>query len=117
MVAPKKGEFPKQRKSKLMPRGDEPVQVLDRINDNAYKLDLLGEYNVSATCNVDLSPFAAGDDFDLRTNHFQKEGNDENPPMPVQPTPRWGTNPIQLKTSPITWAQAKRFKDNLAAFI
>ena len=34
------------------------------INDNAYKLDLPSEYNVSATFNVsNLSPFDAGDDF------------------------------------------------------
>jgi hypothetical protein len=38
-------------------------QVLERINDNAYKLDLLGEYNVSATFNVtDLTPFDVGDE-------------------------------------------------------
>ena len=42
---------------------------------------------MNATFNVaDLSSFAASDDFDLRTNHFQKEGNDENSPTPVQPT-------------------------------
>ena len=54
-----------------MPRGDGPFQVLERINDNAYKLDLPSEYNVSATFNVaNLSPFAAGDDFNLRANPF-----------------------------------------------
>ena len=35
-----------------------PFEVLERINDNAYKVDLLGDYEVSATFNVaDLSPF------------------------------------------------------------
>ena len=91
-----------------MPRGYGPFQVLERINDNAYKLDLPGEYNVSATFNVaDLSPFAAGDDFDLRTNPFQEEGNDENPSVPVQLTIPWGTDPLQMKTEPITRAQAR----------
>ena len=61
--------FYTQRRSKLLPRGDGPFQVLKRINDNAYKLDLPNEYNVSSTFNVtDLSPFDVGDD--LRTNHF-----------------------------------------------
>ena len=47
--------------------------MLERINDNAYKLDLLSEYNVSASFNVsDLSPFDVGDD--LRTNPFQEGG-------------------------------------------
>ena len=50
--------FPKHRKSKLQPRGDGPFQVLEKINDNAYKIDLPSEYNVSATFNVsDLSLF------------------------------------------------------------
>lgn len=46
-------------------------------NDNAYKIDLPGEYNVSVSFNVtDLSPFDAGEY--LRTNPFQEGGNDEN---------------------------------------
>ena len=39
----RKERFPNQRKSKLQPRGDGPFQVLERINDNAYKIDLPGE--------------------------------------------------------------------------
>ncbi|KAL4318322.1 hypothetical protein GQ457_18G007920 [Hibiscus cannabinus] len=41
----RKERFPAQRKSKLLPRGDGPFQVVANINDNAYKLDLPGEYN------------------------------------------------------------------------
>ena len=44
--------FPKQRKSKLQPRGDGPFQVLERINSNIYKIDLAGKYDVNATFNV-----------------------------------------------------------------
>ncbi|KAH9744256.1 hypothetical protein KPL70_003624 [Citrus sinensis] len=59
----RKERFPAQRRSKLLPRGDGPFQVVAQINDNAYKLDLPGEYNVSATFNVsDLSPFDVGED-------------------------------------------------------
>ena len=43
--------------------------------------------------------------------------SDANPPVPVQPTTRWGADPIQMKVGPITRAQAKKFKDNLAVFI
>lgn len=76
----RKERFPSQRKSKLMPRGDGPFQVISKINDNAYKIDLPGEYAVSATFNVsDLSPFDAGEeDLNLRTNSIQEGGNDEN---------------------------------------
>ena len=81
--------FSEQQKSKLMPCKDEPFQVVERVNENSYKLDLLGEYGVSTTFNVaDLFPFAAGDDFDLRTNPFQEEGNDVILPEVVHPTTR-----------------------------
>ncbi|KAH9734748.1 Endonuclease [Citrus sinensis] len=73
----RKERFPVQRRSKLLPRGDGPFQVVARINDNAYKLDLPGEYNVSATFNVsDLSPFDVRED--LRMNPFEERGNGEN---------------------------------------
>ena len=45
----RKERFPAKRHSKLLPRGDGPFQVVERINDNAYKLDLPGEYGVSAS--------------------------------------------------------------------
>jgi len=65
----RKERFPQQRKTKLQPRGNGPFQVLERINDNAYKIDLSSEYNVSSTFNVaDLSLFDVDDEPDLRTN-------------------------------------------------
>ena len=36
--------FPEQRKLKLQPKGDGPFQVLEMVNDNAYKIDLPGKY-------------------------------------------------------------------------
>ena len=54
----RKERFPEQRKSKFQPRGNRPFQVLERINDNAYKIDIPGEYGVSSSFNVaDLTPF------------------------------------------------------------
>ena len=72
----RKERFPEKRKSKLLPRGDGPFQVLERINNNAYRLDLPSEYgNISVTFNVsDLSLF--DNDADLRTNSFQGRGDD-----------------------------------------
>ena len=67
----RKERFPTRRRSKLHPRGDDPFQFLERINDNAYKLDLPSKYNISATFNIsDLSPFDVGDD--SRMNPFCK---------------------------------------------
>ena len=73
----RKERFAAQRRSKLLLRGDGPFQVVARVNDNAYKLDLPGEYNVSATFNVsDHFPFDVGED--SRMNPFEERGNDEN---------------------------------------
>ena len=81
----RKDRFPTKRKSKLSPRGDGPFQVLKKVINNAYKLDLPIEYGVHDTFNViDLSPFVATneeeDDLDLRTNHFQGGGDDGRGP-------------------------------------
>lgn len=64
----RKDRFPEKRKSKLMPHGDGPFRVLEKINDNAYKIDLPGDYAVSNTFNVvDLSPFFGTEETDSRT--------------------------------------------------
>ena len=75
----RKERFSEQRKSKLQPRGDGPFQVLERINDNAYKIELPGEYNVSTTFNVsDLTFFDADGEADLRTNPFEEGESDKD---------------------------------------
>ena len=57
----RKERFPAKRKSKLHLRGDGPFQILECINDNAYKVNLPSEYNTSATFNVsNLSLFDVG---------------------------------------------------------
>ena len=96
------------RQSKLHPRGNGPFQVLERINDNAYKLDLPGEYNISATFNVsDLSPFDVGDD--SRTNPFEERGNDENQQA--------FKDPLHVLAGPITKARSKKIKEALNGLI
>jgi len=71
----RKEKFPEQRRSNLMPRGDGLFQIIEKINDNAYKVDLPGEYDVSAIFNVaDLSLFDVGDD--SRSNPFEDRGDD-----------------------------------------
>ena len=58
-----------------MPRGDGHFQVIERINDNAYKVDLPSEYGVSVAFNViDLSLFDVGDD--SRSNPIKERGDD-----------------------------------------
>ena len=102
----RKERFPKQCQSKLFPRGDGPFRVLQRINENAYKLELPREYNVSATFNVaNLIPFLGEDNPDLRINPCQVEGTDVC------------TDPVRVLLGPVTLAWAKRFKESLQALV
>ncbi|GKV11452.1 hypothetical protein SLEP1_g22712 [Rubroshorea leprosula] len=71
----RKEQFPAQRCSKLQPSSDGPFQVIARINDNAYKLELLGD--------------------DLRTNPFEERGNDGNQDDPTCTTSR---DPLHIPT-------------------
>ena len=67
----RKDLFRHQRKSKLLPR-DGPFRVLEKINDNAYKIDLPASYGVSNSFNVaDISPFTSEDTLESRTTPFQ----------------------------------------------
>ncbi|XP_071713543.1 uncharacterized protein [Rutidosis leptorrhynchoides] len=75
----RKERFPGGRFGKLNPRADGPFRVLKKINDNAYKIELPGHYNVSATFNVsDLSPYFDPDDgaFDSRSSLSEEGGDD-----------------------------------------
>ena len=70
-----------------MPREDGSFRVLEKANDNAYKLELLGDIGVSPTFNVgDIIPNLVDDDDwygdDFRENHNQ-EGEDEANGMPI----------------------------------
>ena len=79
----RKERFPTKRKSKLLPRSDGPFEVLERINPNAYKVDLPGDYGVSATFNVaDLSPYYDEEDAlpSLRSNSSQPGEDDGDHP-------------------------------------
>jgi hypothetical protein len=59
----RKEQFPNLRKSKLMPRADDRFRVLEKINENAYKLDLPADFGVSPTFNiVDLKPYLGEED-------------------------------------------------------
>jgi hypothetical protein len=77
------------------------------VNDNAYKVDLPGDYIVSATFNVkDLTPYLDDDDdSDLRTNHFQHGADDVhhgnyNPSRKVKSNSfRWSNDKSESETT------------------
>ncbi|KAL4302844.1 hypothetical protein GQ457_10G010370 [Hibiscus cannabinus] len=100
--------FPAQRSSKLLPRGDGPFQVVAKVNENAYKLDLPDEYNVSATFNVsDLTPF--DDPSDLRTNPSQEGGDDVSTSSSAHVA-----DPEVLPQGLVTHSKAKQFREALS---
>lgn len=124
----RKERFPASRKTKLHPRGDGPFQVVERINDNAYKLDLSGEYGISSTFNVaDLSPFVFDEGVDSRTNHVEEGGNDagQNRKSVEHETnlhkdgvkQSSTKNPFEHMVGPMTRARSKRLKEALNQFV
>jgi hypothetical protein len=72
--------FPTLRKSKFMPWADGPFKVLERINDNAYKLDLRVDFGVSPIFNIaDFKPYLGKDDeLELRMTQIQEGKDDED---------------------------------------
>ncbi|XP_038983993.1 uncharacterized protein LOC103716477 [Phoenix dactylifera] len=111
----RKERFPAQRKCKLNPRGDGPFQVLEKINDNAYKIDLSGEYNISATFNIaDLYPFDIG--HDSRMNPFEERGNDATH-QEEQTESSISSDPLHISSGPITRSKVKRLREALIVLV
>lgn len=69
----------KERFPKLQARRDGPFTIVQKINDNAYKVELPGDYGVAATFNVaDLSPFVEDTLLDSRSSPFLPGENDDH---------------------------------------
>jgi hypothetical protein len=66
------------RKSKLIFRADGPFKILEKINDNAYKLELPLEFGVSPTFNIsDLRPYMGEEDEVPSRTTSNQEGEDD----------------------------------------
>ncbi|GJT18787.1 RNA-directed DNA polymerase [Tanacetum coccineum] len=68
-----------RRFGNLKPQGDGPFRVLKKINNDAYKIELPGHYNVSGTFNVAyLSPYNgdSDDEPNSRSSLFQEGEHD-----------------------------------------
>jgi translation initiation factor IF-1 len=113
-----KGRFPSKCKSKLMPRAE--FRIIEKVNDNAYKVDLPGDYNVSATFNVFyLTPYLDDDDdddSDLRTNHFQP-GADDVHHGNYNPSCKAKSNMQEDSYGPMTRVRAKQLQRALTSQI
>lgn len=76
----RKDWFPNLRKYKLLHRVNEPFKVLERINDNTYKLELFTNFGDIPTFNIfDLRPFLRnGDKLESRAIQMQEVEEDED---------------------------------------
>jgi hypothetical protein len=88
----RKEQFPDFRKSKLMFCLDDSFKILEKINDNAYKLELPSEFGVSPT----LRPYLGGEDEVLSRMTSNQEGEDDED-ITMSDT----TTPIEMQ-GPIT---------------
>jgi hypothetical protein len=101
-----------------MPRVDGPFRIIEKVNDNAYKVDLPGDYNVSATFNVkDMTLYLDDiDDTDLRTNHSQP-GADDVHHWDYNLSRKAELNLQEDSDDPITKARAKQLQRALTSQI
>ncbi|WVZ75405.1 hypothetical protein U9M48_023458, partial [Paspalum notatum var. saurae] len=86
----RKDRFLDLRKSKLMPRANGPFKIIEKINDNAYQLELPPEFGVSPTFNIaDLKPYLGEEEeLESRTTPLQEgEDDDDISPMLMSDTP------------------------------
>jgi hypothetical protein len=76
----RKEQFLELRKSKLMSRVAGPFKILAKINDNAYKLELPPEFEVSPSINIsDFRPYLGEEDeMPSRMTSMQKGEDDED---------------------------------------
>jgi hypothetical protein len=100
-----KNKFPDLRKSKLMPRADGPFKVLEKINENAYKLDLPIDLGVSPTFNiVDWKPYL-GEEDELKSRMTQMQEGEHDLDVNTSDTTAPTHNQI---SGPITRACARQ---------
>jgi hypothetical protein len=110
----RKDRFPELRKSKLMPRAAGPYNILEKINDNAYKLELPPEFWVSPTFNIaDLKPYLGEEDeLESRTTPLQEGEDDED--ITTMDT---NNTPLVDVQGPITRARARQLNLQVSSFL
>ena len=97
-----------------MPRAAGPYKILEKINDNAYKLELPPEFRVSPTFNIaDLKPYLGEEDeLESRTTPLQEGEDDEDiTPMDTNNTP------LVDVQGPITRSRARQLNLQVSSFL
>jgi hypothetical protein len=110
----RKERFPELRKSKLLPRAQGPLKVLEKVNDNAYKLELPTDFGVSPTFNIaDLRPYLGEEDeYESRTTQMQEGEDDEDINTNDASTP----TPVPI-AGPLTRARARKLNHQVNSLL
>ena len=110
----RKDRFLALRKSKLMPRAAGPYIILEKINDNAYKLELPSEFRINPTFNIsDLKPYLGEEDeLESRTTPLQEGDDDEG----ITPMDTNDTSQVDIQC-PITRARARLLNLQVSSFL
>ena len=97
-----------------MPRATGPYKIIEKINDNAYKLELSPEFRVSPTFNIaDLKPYLGEEDeLESRTTQFQ-EGEDDEDITPLDVP----TDPPTVMQGPMTQARMRQLNLEVSSFL
>jgi hypothetical protein len=95
----RKERFPDLRKSKLMPRADGLFIVLEKINENAYKLD--------------LKPYL-GEEDELESRMSQMQEGEDDVDINTSDTSTPTHNQI---SGPITRARARQLNNQVSLFL
>jgi hypothetical protein len=108
---PRKDRFSDLRKSKLMPIADGPFKIIEKINDNAYKLELPPEFGVSPTWEK-KSYLGEEDTLESRTTPIQEGEDDED----ITHLDAHNTSPLDIQ-GPITRARAQQLNLEVSSFL
>ena len=97
----------------LMPRAAGPYKIIEKINDNAYKLELPPEFGVSPTFNIaDLKPYLGEDELESRMTQIQ-EGEDDEDITPLDVP----TDPPTIMQGPMTRARMRQLNLEVSSFL
>jgi hypothetical protein len=110
----RKERFPELRKSKLLPRPDGPFKVLEKISNNAYKLDLPMDFGFSPTFNIVDLKLYLGEEDELESRMTQMQEGEEDEDIHANDA----STPTQVPIAcPITRTHARQLNHQVSSLL
>jgi hypothetical protein len=97
-----------------MPKANGPFKIIEKINNNTYKLELPPEFGDSSTFNIsDLKPYLGAEDtLESRMTPIQEGEDDED----ITHLDAHNSPPLDIK-GPITRARARQLNLEVSSFL